>query len=66
MKNSVKLPTKPEILARLIYKAIVRYVRTKKALETGRKSNFRLDSKRIWRGNTKETIAELENKYGHN
>lgn len=66
MKNAVKIPTKPEMLARLIYKAIVRYVRTKKVLETGRKSNFRLDSKRVWRGNTKEIIDELEKEYEHN
>lgn len=66
MKNAVKIPTKPEMLARLIYKAIVRYVRTKKALETGRKSNFRLDSKRVWRGNTKEIVDELEKEYEHN
>lgn len=60
MKNTVRLPTKPEILAKTIYKAIVRYVKAKKTMESGRKSNFRLDSGRIWRGNTKEIIDELE------
>lgn len=55
-----KLISKPAILAQLIYKAIVRYVKAKKSPEITRKSNFRLDSRRIWRGNTKEIIDRLE------
>ena len=60
MENSVKLQTKSEFLAKIIYKAIVRYVKAKKVVESGRKPNFRLDSERIWRSNTEEIIVELE------
>ena len=52
--------SKPAILARLIYKAIVRYIKAKKSLVAERKVNFKLDSERIWRGNTKEIIDKLE------
>lgn len=55
--------SKPAILVRLIYKAIARYVKAKNSLETGRKSNFRLDSGRVWRGNIQELVDRLEKKH---
>lgn len=40
---------KARILAQLLYRAIVRYVKAKKAQITERKSNFSLDSSRVQR-----------------
>ena len=60
MKNEVKIPTKPEILSKIIYKAIVRYVKAKKSLMITKNPKFSLDINRIWRGNIQGSIDELE------
>lgn len=52
---------KARILAQLLYRAIVRYVKAKKAQITERKSNFSLDSSRIKRQRvvaTKDSLRE--------
>ena len=55
-----KMISKSAILARLIYKAIVRYVKAKKSTNTARNLKFDLDFNRVWRGNIQESIDELE------
>jgi hypothetical protein len=52
--------SKSTILARLIYKAIVRYVKAKKSLMITKNPKFSLDINRIWRGNIQGSIDELE------
>ena len=52
--------SKSTILARLIYKAIVRYVKAKKSPITMKNSKFSLDFNRICRGNIQESIDVLE------
>lgn len=48
---------KAEILAELIYKAIVRYTKARKLVKERERSNFRLDSERILRGNVTENLT---------
>lgn len=60
MKNEVKIPTKPEILSKIIYKAIVRYVKAKKSPNTARNLKFDLDFNRVWRGNIQALVDPLE------
>lgn len=51
---------KARILAQLLYRAIVRYVKAKKTQITERKANFSLDSSRIKRGNVIELVDQME------
>ncbi len=55
-----KMISKTTILARLIYKAIVRYVKAKKSPITIKNPKFGLDFNRVWRGNIRESIDLLE------
>ena len=55
-----KIISKSTILARLIYKAIVRYVKAKKSPNTARNLKFSLDFNRVWRGNIQELVDPLE------
>ena len=55
-----KIISKPTILARLIYKAVVRYVKAKKSPNTARNLKFGLDFNSVWRGNIHESIDLLE------
>ena len=41
-------------LANIIYKAIVRYIKSKKSPVSGRNSKFNLDFDRVWRVNTRD------------
>ena len=50
--------SKAEKIARILYKAIVRYINSEKSREE--KSHFRLDSCRVWRGNVERKIDTLE------
>ena len=54
--------TKAEKIARILYGAIVRYVKAKKSLASMGKAHFRLDSRRVWRGNVERKIDTLEKK----
>lgn len=53
---------KAEKIARILYGAIVRYVKAKKSLASMGKAHFRLDSRRVWRGNVERKIDTLEKK----
>lgn len=55
--------SKATILAEIIYRAIVRYTKAKKSLIGDKKSHFRLDLSRIWRGNRGDKIDRLEKQY---
>ena len=55
-----KIISKSTILARLIYKAIVRYVKAKKSPNAAKNLKFGLDFNRVWRGNVQESIDGLE------
>ena len=55
-----KMISKSAILARLIYKAIVRYVKAKKSPMTAKNPKFSLDFNRVWRGNIQASIDPLE------
>jgi len=51
---------KAEMLAKIIYEAIVRYINSKN-IEIGEKTHhYRLDLSRIWRGNNASNIDPLE------
>ena len=63
MQNNEKPLTKPEKLAKIIYRAIVRYTQAKKPAISDVKPNFRLDFNRIWRGNVKEIIDDWRNNH---
>ena len=54
--------TKAEKIARILYGAIVRYVKAKKSPASMGKAHFRLDSRRVWRGNVERKIDTLEKK----
>ena len=61
MQNSEnKDVSKSEMLARLIYKAIVRYIEAKKSPITEKNPKFELDFNRVWRGNIQELFDGLE------
>ena len=45
--------TKAHSLANIIYKAIVRYIKSKKSLVSARNAKFNLDFNRVWRVNTR-------------
>ncbi len=61
MQNTDDKPIfKSTILARLIYKAIVRYVKAKKSPITIKNPKFRIDFNRVWRGNIQESIDALK------
>ena len=53
---------KAEKIARILYGAIVRYVKAKKSPASMRKAHFRLDFRRVWRGNVERKIDTLEKK----
>ena len=63
MQNNERILTKPEKLAKIIYRAIVRYTQAKKSAISGVKPNFRLDFNRVWRGNVKEIIDDWGNNH---
>lgn len=52
--------SKAEILAEIIYKAIVRYSIAKKDAKTNKKANFRLDCERVWSANKGGVIDNME------
>ena len=54
--------SKAEILAKIIYKAIVRYSLAQKEAKADKKTNLRLDCERIWSGNSDNDIDYLEDK----
>ncbi len=54
MKKLEKLLTKPEKIARIIYKAIVRYIQAEKSPVSERNVSFRLDNSQHWRGNSND------------
>ena len=54
--------SKAELLARIIYKAIVRYSLAQKDAKANKKTNLRLDCERIWSGNSDNDIDYLEDK----
>ena len=61
MQNTDDKPiSKSTIIARLIYKAIVRYVKAKRSPITIKNPKFSLDFNRVWRGNIQESIDGLE------
>ncbi len=53
--------SKAEILAEIIYKAIVRYSISKKDAKTNKKANLRLDCERVWSANKDDIIDNMEN-----
>lgn len=53
--------SKAEILAKIIYKAIVRYVIAKKDAKPNKKANLRLDCERVWSANKDDIIDNMEN-----
>ncbi len=53
--------SKAEILAEIIYKAIVRYAIGKKEAKTNKKANFRLDCECVWNTNKDDIIDNMEN-----
>ena len=55
-----KAISKSTILARLIYKAIVRYTKAKKSPTTTKNPKFSLDFNCVWRGNIQELVDPLE------
>lgn len=61
MKNLIET-TKAEKIARILYGAIVRYVKAKKSPASMGKVLFRLDFDRVRRGNVERKIDALENK----
>lgn len=58
--KDVTTMSKAEKIARILYGAIVRYVKAKKSPASMGKSHFRLDSCRVWRGNVERKIDTLE------
>ncbi len=61
MKNNEKPTSQAEILAEIIYKAIVRYSIAKKGAKTNKKENLRLDCERVWSANKDDIIDNMEN-----
>ena len=59
MKNVIEM-TKAEKIARILYGAIVRYVKAKKSPASMGKVHFRLDFDRVRRGNVERKIDALE------
>lgn len=53
--------SKAKILAKIIYKAIVRYSITKKGTKTNKKANLRLDCEHVWSANKDDIIDNMEN-----
>ena len=62
MNQTTTTMTKAEKIARILYGAIVRYVKAKQSLASMGKAHFRLDSRRVWRGNIERKIDTLEKK----
>ena len=60
--NTTTSMTKAEKIARILYSAIVRYTNAKKSRISAKKTHFRLDSRRVWRGNVERKIDTLEKK----
>lgn len=52
--------SKSEILAKIIYKAIVRYSIAKKDAKTNKKVNLKLDCERVWSANKGDAIDNIE------
>ena len=63
MKNDVKIITKPEKLAQIIYEAVIRYTKAKKPQIGEKIVDLGLDIPCVWRGNKKHKIDVLENNY---
>ncbi len=53
MKNDVKIITKPEKLAQIIYEAVIRYTKAKKPQIGEKIVDLGLDIPCVWRGNKK-------------
>ena len=49
-------------LANIIYKAIVRYIKSKKSPVSRRNSKFNLDFDRVWRVNTRDKNCQTGEK----
>ena len=60
MKKLEKLLTKPEKIARIIYKAIIRYIQAEKSPISEKKISFDVDNSRHWRGNTNTVVDIME------
>lgn len=54
MKKLEKLLTKPEKIARIIYKAIIRYIQAEKTPMSEKKISFDVDNSRHWRANSND------------
>lgn len=54
--------SKGEILAKIIYKAIVRYSIAKKDVKTNKKANLKLDCEHVWSANKGGIIDNIENR----
>ena len=54
MKNEVKIITRPEKIAQIIYEAVIRYTKAKKSPIARKKTDLGLDISCIWRGNRKQ------------
>ena len=55
--------SKPAMLAQLIYKAIVRYIKANKSPISMKNTKLSLDYNRVWRGNVQELVDDLEKKH---
>ena len=54
MKNEVKIITRPEKIAQIVYEAVIRYIKAKKSPVSTKKKNLGLDISCVWRGNRKQ------------
>ena len=53
---------KAHSLANIIYKAIVRYIKSKKSPDSVRNAKFNLDFNRVWRVNTRDKSCQIGEK----
>ena len=62
MRNEVKIITRPEKVAQIIYEAVIRYTKAKETQIRRERANSELDFSFIQRGNSTREIDLLENK----